>query len=170
MSLDDMRIHSGLTNDYQTSINVFVEFITNDERIKSLYENDKFILRIEFDALNDGRTGRIFKNRKEDYAFEDFISIDLDDHFYEFYLTHLYNPKLKDFDLRVIYYLNRNDEDNYNVKKVRQTYYEFSKTPFCDYYEYTDARRLHIKVACINQGVLKRDNQNWCPLHFNTTN
>ena len=171
MSLDEMRSHSGLSADEQNKINIFVEFLTNDPRIESIYENDKFILRIEFDSLNNGKTGRIFKNRKIDYAFEDFISIELDEEFYqEFYLKHLYNPKMRNYDLRILYYLNKNPEDQYNVKIVRPTYYEFSKYPFCAYYEYTDKKRSHIRSACVSQGIFRRDGETWCPIHFNTSN
>lgn len=147
---------------------MFLEFITDSDLIRDIYKDDPFIYRIEYDVGNDGKTGNAFKNRKEDYPREDFISVELtEDEFYrEFYLKHRYNPRYDNIDLRLAYYLNRYT-DYYHVKFARNTCYHFSANKICDYYHYPDSRSLHFKTACFNDGILPKNGKLYCPEHIN---
>ena len=146
---------------------MFLEFTTNSALIRDIYKDDPFIYRIEYDFGNDGKTGYAFKNRKEDYPRENFVTVDLtEDEFYEYYLKQKYNPNYDSVDLRLVFYLNRYN-DMYNVKFVRNTCYYFSAGKICAYYHYPDMEALHFKIACVNEGVLSKNDKFYCPEHIN---
>lgn len=151
----------------------FLEFTTSNELIKDLHRHDPFIFRLEYDVSNNGKTGMAFKNLKSDYRHENFITLDLDQDYYDFYLRHKYNPTYENLDLRLVYYLNRNyynetSRELYRIKLIRDTLYHFSVSQICAFYEYPDREHLHYRIACTNDGILEMEKGKfYCPEHIN---
>ena len=153
---------------------IFIEFnYHQNEMLKNIYfEKDQqgFIFKIEFTNLLNGN---ILICKKEFYpeTLYDYVTLDLNDEFYTFYLENINNPKYLGIDLRAIWYFiskDRNIEKEFNIKKVRDSKYIFSYKKLCEYYSYPERNHSDIKVCCKNVGILKASNNKYfCPDHFN---
>jgi hypothetical protein len=153
---------------------IFVEFsYTDNNMLKNIYKQkdnqQDLIFKIEFNKENNGMDGNILVCKKSFYpeTLYDYVTLNLDNDFYEFYLKNQYDPKYQDIDLRVLWYFVALDKDvDISIKKVRDTKFVFSYRKLCEAYEYTDKERSAIKVCCSNLGLLNHNGMRLCPTHY----
>lgn len=157
---------------------LFIEFIydeLNVPELKEIYrdiDEKQFIFRIEYtntkDIDNGSIKGNVFLNKRSDYPerYYDYLTIELGSDFYDFYLANLYNPDYYRMDLRIIWWINKDEKRPLKVKYVRPTKYIFQRRYICIAYDSPDPTRKHIKRACPNIGIFHlRDNKFVCPTH-----
>ena len=147
-------------------ITYFVDFDYDNETLRVIFEKEKdFIFRVVFGA-QDSSCGIIYKNRRIDYQTQNYVTFQLGNDFYKFYIRYK-NSKLFDgIDLRIAWFLNHNEEIPYKIKYVRDTKYIFNKLNLCEAYDNPDFDRKHITVACNNHSFGKIDGKHYCLKHM----
>jgi hypothetical protein len=152
---------------------IFVEFAYENDLVKNIYlqkdNKQTIVFKVEINANNIN--GNIFLVKKSFYpeALYDYITLTLDQEFYDFYLENQFNPKYRDMDLRAVWYFVMLDRTiEFNIKKVRETKYIFSYKKLCQAFDYPDKDHSDIKVTCNKLGLLKKGETYLCPKHFPT--
>lgn len=167
-----------LAIDQQRYIFIECSYICNDqtkrEMLKNLYlksdRNEHYVFKIEFtNSIN----GNIYIVKKDFYpeTLYDYITLSLDDDFYDFYLDNKNNPKYWRIDLRIVWYFKRIDKQtDLYMKWVRDSKYIFSFKKLCEAYTHPVKERYDIRVCCKNVGIIKDNvtNTYLCPDHFCT--
>ena len=159
---------------------IFLEFNYDNQLLKNIYreQDENKVLAFKIEMFTNNTAGNIFIVKKELYpeALYDYVTLNLDNEFYNFYLENKYNPKYKDIDLRAVWYFVALDRNvGFYIKKVRDTKYIFSYKRLCEAYDYPNRERRDVKVCCKNMGVMKKKsvvNDNklvyLCPKHFSS--
>lgn len=143
-----------------------MDFDYSTELLEAIFHKEKdFIFRVVFSDEASSQ-GMIYKNRRVDYRTQNYITFELDDEFYNFYIRYK-NSKLFDgIDLRIAWFLNHKEEVQYKIKWVRDTKYIFNKINLCSAYDYPDPERKHIVIACNNHSFGKIDGKHYCLKHL----
>lgn len=147
-------------------ITYFVDFDYINEKLKVIFKEEKdFIFRVVFGS-EDSTYGVIYKNRRIDYQTQNFITFELDDEFYNFYIRYKNSKLFHGIDLRIAWFLNHKEEIQYKIKYVRDTKYVFNKINLCEAYDYPDVNRRHITIACNNHSFGKKNGKQYCLRHL----
>lgn len=150
---------------------LFVEFSYSNEMVKNIYhdkDRQKFIFKIEFTNITKGNVYLVKKTFYPE-ALYDYVTLDLNDEFYNFYLENRFNPKYNKIDLRAIWYFVMNDRTvPFFIKYVRDNKYIFSYKKMCEYTDHPVRDKGDIQITCKNLGLIKDNVTNmWlCPNHF----
>lgn len=147
-------------------ITYFIDFEYTNEIIKSVYKSqNQFIFRIVF--INEkSLSGFVYRSRRKDYFTQNYITVELDDKFYEFYLRYKNSKEFDGIDLRVVWFLNNDKTIQYKIKYVRDSMYIFNVLNLCQAYDYPDPVRGHIIVACNNHAFGKINDMFYCLKHM----
>lgn len=150
---------------------LFVDFDYFNDMVRNIYlEKDRqnFVFKIEFTNIINGNIYIVKKNFYPEELY-DYVTLGLDDRFYDFYLENRFNPKYKNIDLRAVWYFVQNDKTTpLNIKWVRSNKYIFSYKRMCEAYDHPVKERADIQVCCKNIGMIHDivTNTYKCPNHF----